>query len=360
MIVPPETPDPQTLAPWLQQHIQGFRGPLTIAPLRGGQSNPTFRLSTPTADYVLRRKPFGDLLPSAHAVEREYRVMRALQGSAVPVPVVHALCEDRSIVGTTFYVMDFVAGRVFADSRMPGLAAAERSGLFDAMNVAIAALHSIDPARVGLEDFGRAGNYVERQIARWSKQYRASVTQPIEEMERIIEWLSARLPADRGGRIVHGDYKVDNILFHPSERRVLAVLDWELATIGDPLADFAYHLMAWHLESDLFRGWAGENLTALGIPSERSYADAYAARTGIDQDTDWRFYLVFSMFRLAAILQGIARRAEAGNAADSDAADVGRRAVPVAQRAWQLANSQAAAQRGRPSPPATDRLEEPP
>lgn len=312
---------------------------MTVERLTGGQSNPTFRLSTPGAAYVLRRKPFGDLLPSAHAVEREYRVMRALSGSAVPVPQVHGLCEDPSIAGTTFFVMDFVPGRIFEDSRMPALAREERSALFDAMNTVIAALHAIDPAAAGLADFGRPGNYIERQIARWTKQYRASITQPIEEMERIIEWLPRHLPPEHGGRIVHGDYKVDNIIFHPTEARIVALLDWELATLGDPLADFAFHLMAWHLEQSLFRGWAGEDLAALGIPSERSYAEAYARRTGMGAATDWRFYLVFSMFRLAAILQGISKRAESGNAADAHAAQVGGQARPVAQKAWKIATT---------------------
>lgn len=336
---PPDMPDLATVRPWLERHIPGFRGTLSIAPLRGGQSNPTFLLTTPAANYVLRRKPFGVLLPSAHAVEREYRVMSALRDSAVPVPAVHGLCEDPSIIGAAFYVMDFVPGRIFVDSRMPGLAASERGALFDAMNELIAQLHTIDPVSVGLADFGRAGHYVERQVTRWTKQYRASVSKPIDEMERIIEWLPRHFPPERGGRIVHGDYKVDNIIFHPTERRVVALLDWELATLGDPLADFAFHLMAWHLEASLFRGWAGEDLAALGIPSEHSYAEAYAARTGIAVATDWRFYLVFSMFRLAAILHGITKRAESGNAADRAAADVGRQARPVAERAWRIASA---------------------
>jgi aminoglycoside phosphotransferase (APT) family kinase protein len=335
--MPPEIPDAATLTGWLEGRVQGFAGPLTVSPLRGGQSNPTFLLATPAAQYVLRRKPFGELLPSAHAVEREFRVMNALRGSAVPVPPVHVLCEDPALIGAPFYVMDFVRGRIFEDSRMPGLAASERAGLFDAMNTVIAALHVIDPASVGLADFGRAGRYIERQVARWTKQYRASITEPIDAMERIIEWLPQHLPPDSGGRIVHGDYKVDNIIFHPTEQRILALLDWELATIGDPLADFAFHLMAWHLEQSLFRGWAGEDLAALGIPSERSYAAAYAARTGLVVATDWRFYLVFSMFRLAAILQGISKRAVTGNAADAHAAEVGRQARPVAEHAWRIA-----------------------
>jgi aminoglycoside phosphotransferase (APT) family kinase protein len=334
-----ENPDPAALYPWLEEHIPGLRGPLTVERLKGGQSNPTFRLSTPSAAYVLRRKPFGILLPSAHAVEREYRVMRALHGLAVPVPRVHGLCEDASIAGTTFFVMDYVAGRIFEDSRMPTLAREERNAHFDAMNGVIAALHTIDPGSVDLAEFGRPGNYIERQVARWTKQYRASMMEPIEEMERIIEWLPLHLPPEHGGRIVHGDYKVDNIVFHPTEACVVALLDWELATIGDPLADFAFHLMAWHLEPTLFRGWAGEDLAGLGIPSERAYAEAYARRTGIAVATDWRFYLVFSMFRLAAILTGISKRAESGNASDAHAAEVGRQARPVAQKAWALVNA---------------------
>lgn len=336
---PPELPEVARITPWLAAQVSGFEGPVTVEPLRGGQSNPTFSLATPTARYVLRRKPFGTLLPSAHAVEREYRVMRALAGSTVPVPTVHGLCEDTSIVGTAFYVMDFMAGRIFADSRMPGLSRTERAALFDAMNGVIAALHSIEPDSVNLGDFGRAGQYVERQVARWTKQYRMAAAEPIEAMERIIEWLPRYMPTDHGSRIVHGDYKVDNIVFHATEARIVALLDWELATIGDPLADFAFHLMAWHLEASLFRGWSGEDLDALGIPGERSYAEAYERRTGLKVQIDWRFYLVFSMFRLAAILQGIAMRAESGNAADPHAADVGRQARPVAEKAWRLANA---------------------
>ncbi len=335
----PELPSADALVPWLGQHVAGFRPPLTVTPLSGGQSNPTFLLSTPGASYVLRRKPFGTLLPSAHAIEREHRVMQALSGTAVPVPRVHGLCEDASLLGAAFYVMEFVQGRIFSDSRMPGLARADRAAHFDAMNAVIAALHCVDPAAVGLGDFGRPDNYIERQVARWTRQYRASTDEPIESMERIIEWLPAHAPPSHGGRITHGDYKVDNILFHPSEPRILALLDWELATLGDPLADFAFHLMAWHLEPDLFRGWAGEDLEALGIPAERDYAAAYSRRTGLAVAVDWRFYIVFSMFRLAAILQGIARRAESGNAADRNAASVGRQARPVADKAWRLANA---------------------
>lgn len=334
-----ELPDPTRLRSWLSEHVPGFQGPVTPEALRGGQSNPTFRLRSSCGDLVLRRKPVGQLLPSAHAVEREYRVLRALVHSAVPVPVAHGLCDDPGVIGSVFYVMDYVPGRIFEDSRMPGVSRAERSELFDAMNQVISALHTIDPAAVDLADFGRTGKYIERQVARWKKQYYASITDPIDEMERLIEWLEARIPEDHSARIVHGDFKVDNIVFHPVESRIVALLDWELATIGDPLADFAFHLMAWHLEPDLFRGWAGEDLADLGIPSERDYAAAYERRTGTKTISDWRFYLVFSMFRLAAILQGIAKRVESGNASDPGASRVAHQARPVAARAWRLASS---------------------
>jgi aminoglycoside phosphotransferase (APT) family kinase protein len=334
-------PDPAVLTAWMQEHVVGFAGPLRVDPLSGGQSNPTFKVSARSGQYVLRRKPLGTILPSAHAVEREYRVMHALRVTAVPVPKMHALCEDASIVGSAFYVMAFVPGRIFMSALDPSLEPTERRALFAAMNQTLAELHSIEPASLGLEDFGRPSNYLQRQIGRWTKQYRASVTEPIPAMDQLIDWLPTYMPEERSARIVHGDFKIDNLIFHPTEPRVLAVLDWELATLGDPLADFAYHGMAWHLEPDLFRGWAGENLAALGIPSEEDYVQAYAAWTGLTEVPHWRFYLVFSMFRLAAILQGIAKRATDGTAADHDAASVGRQARPVAERAWQLASSQA-------------------
>jgi aminoglycoside phosphotransferase (APT) family kinase protein len=333
-------PDPAVLTAWMQEHVVGFAGPLSVQSLSGGQSNPTFRVTARSGEYVLRRKPFGTILPSAHAIEREYRVMHALRASAVPVPKTHALCEDASIIGSSFYVMDFVPGRIFMSALDSSLEPAERRALFAAMNQTLAELHSIEPASLGLEDFGKPSNYLQRQIGRWTKQYRASVTEPILEMDRLIAWLPNHMPKERPARIVHGDFKIDNMIFHPTEPRVLAVLDWELATLGDPLADFAYHGMAWHLEPDLFRGWAGEDLAALGIPAEMDYVQAYAARTGLAEVPHWHFYLVFSMFRLAAILQGIAQRATDGTAVDHDAAAVGRQARPVAERAWQLASSQ--------------------
>jgi aminoglycoside phosphotransferase (APT) family kinase protein len=255
------------------------------------------------------------------------------------VPAVHGLCEDPDIAGSPFYVMDFVPGRLFLSVSMPGVTPHERRALFDSMNGTIAALHSIRPEEVGLQDFGRPENYLQRQLARWTKQYHASVTEPIAQMERIIEWLPRHMPAERGGRLVHGDFKLDNLIFHPTQPRIVAVLDWELATVGDPLADFAYHVMPWHLEPDLFRGWAGLDLPALGIPGEEEYVSAYVRRSGLTHVPSWRFYLVFSMFRLAAILQGIAKRAADGTAADEAAAAVGRQARPVAVRAWELASA---------------------
>jgi aminoglycoside phosphotransferase (APT) family kinase protein len=324
----------------MQEHVRGFAGPLCAEALSGGQSNPTFKLAAASGHYVLRRKPLGSILPSAHAVEREYRVLHALRGTAVPVPNVHGLCEDASLIGSPFYVMDYVPGRIFLSPLDRDLTPTDRLALFRAMNETLAALHAIEPASIGLEDFGKPGNYLQRQIGRWTKQYRASVTEPIPAMDRLIDWLPKFMPEERTARIVHGDFKIDNLIIHPTEPRVLAVLDWELATLGDALADFAYHGMPWHLEPDLFRGWAGENLAALGIPSEEEYVQAYAKRIGLPEIPHWRFYLVFSMFRLAAILQGIAKRAAVGTATDQGAAAVGRQARPVAERAWQLASSQ--------------------
>lgn len=331
-----EGADTTALVAWMADHVEGFRGPMAMTPLSGGQSNPTFKLSAESGQYVLRRKPFGVLLPSAHAVEREYRILRALHETAVPVPRVHALCEDASIIGSVFYIMDFVPGRIYMSALDPTIAPAERSALFAAMNQTIGALHVIDPAAVGLDDFGRSTNFLQRQIGRWIKQYHASLTEPIPAMDRLIEWLPTAMPEERPARLVHGDFKIDNLVFHPREPRVIAVLDWELATLGDPLADFAYHGMAWHLEPDLFRGWAGEDLDRLGIPSEADYLSAYRKNTGIADIPHWRFYLAFSMFRLAAILQGIAKRALDGTAADLDARAVGRQARPVAERAWEI------------------------
>ena len=285
--------DEAALARYLADRIEGFSGPLRVEQFKGGQSNPTYRLSTPDRAYVLRRKPPGKLLPSAHAVDREYRVLSALAGTEVPVARTHLLCEDESVIGTAFYVMDCVDGRVLWDPSLPGLSPTERGAIFEQMNRVIAALHSVDPTAVGLADYGRPGNYFERQIGRWSKQYRASETETIEAMDRLIDWLPANIPPGEETAIVHGDYRLDNLIFAADRPELLAVLDWELSTLGHPLADFAYHCMSWHVPSGVFRGLGGADLAALGIPSEAEYVASYCRRTGRDGiDPDhWDFYL---------------------------------------------------------------------
>jgi aminoglycoside phosphotransferase (APT) family kinase protein len=324
---------------WMREHIDGFRGPLAAERFEGGQSNPTYRLVSGAGSFVLRRKPKGQLLPSAHQVDREYRVMRALATTAVPVPRVYGLCEDDAVIGSAFYVMEFLAGRIFWDPRLPGLAPSEGQAMFKSMNAVIAALHSVDYVPVGLAEFGRPGNYMARQIARWSRQYQASETDKQPAMDRLIQWLPRHLPPEGAARIVHGDYRIDNLIFHPTEPRVIGVLDWELSTLGDPLADFAYHAMAWRVTPELFRGLAGADLSALGIPTEEAYVAAYCERTGRNRSPDWEFYMVYSLFRLAAIMQGIAKRAIDGTAASSEAVELGRKARPTGEQAWALARS---------------------
>ncbi|MDR3534216.1 MAG: phosphotransferase family protein [Rhodopila sp.] len=333
------TPDAARLAPWLCEHVPGYQGPVTVHQLAGGQSNPTFCLSAPSGEYVLRRKPLGTLLPSAHMVDREYRVIAALAGTDVPVPRVYALCEDDTVIGSAFYVMEFVPGRVFHDARLPGVSPADRAAIFDSMCETIARLHKVDPIAVGLADFGRPANYMQRQLARWTKQYRATETFPIPAMDHLIDWLPAHLPQSDEVRIVHGDLRLDNMLIHPTEPRVVAVLDWELSTLGDPLSDFANNASTWRMEPDLFRGLAGEDLAGLGIPSEADYVAAYARRVGRAMPPDWDVYVTFNMFRLAAIIQGIAKRSLDGTASDPDAAALGRKAKPIADKAWGFAQA---------------------
>lgn len=318
-------------------NVEGFAGAMTVAPFTGGQSNPTFRLTAGDRHYVLRKKPEGVLLPSAHAVDREYRVMAALAATGVPVPRMLAFCDDSSVTGTPFYIMEYVEGRIFWDPTLPGLTPGERRAHFDELNRVIAALHTVDYAAVGLDDFGRHGQYVARQVARWSKQYVAAGIEPIPAMDRLLEWLPARVPSDDETTIVHGDYRVDNVIFHPTEPRMLAVLDWELATLGHPLSDFAYHVMAWRLKPSEFRGIAGHDLEALGIPSEADYVADYCRRTARSGIPDFEFYLIFSMFRIAAILHGVLARARHGTAASGDAIATGNRARVVADVAWRLA-----------------------
>jgi aminoglycoside phosphotransferase (APT) family kinase protein len=329
------------LEAWLAGHVADFRGPLAAAErFAGGQSNPSYRLDAGSRQYVLRKKPPGILLPSAHAVDREFRVMRALADTTVPVPRVCALCEDDTVIGSAFYVMEYLDGRIFWDQRLPEIAEpAERRAMFDSMNAVIAALHSVPYEAVGLGDFGRPGNYMGRQIARWSRQYRASETEPIAAMDRLIDWLPERLPPEGPPAIVHGDYRMDNLVFHKTEPRVIGVLDWELSTIGDPIADFAYHVMCWRVTPELFRGLAGVDFAALGIPDEQEYVAAYCRRTGRAAIDAWEFYMVYSLFRIAAICQGIAKRAIDGTAASAEAAAHGAIARPLAEQAWALAQS---------------------
>jgi aminoglycoside phosphotransferase (APT) family kinase protein len=307
---------------------------------KGGQSNPTYRITAADGRrFVLRRKPPGKLLPSAHAVDREYRVISALYPTGFPVARPHVLCEDEGVIGTAFYVMDYVEGRVLWDPALPGMTRAERARIWDEQNRVIALLHSIDYRAVGLEAFGKPGNYIARQVERWSKQYRASETGKIEAMDHLIAWLPHNIPPEAGTAVVHGDYRLDNLIFHAAEARILAVLDWELSTLGDPLADFAYHCMGWHIPPDKFRGMAGLDLEALGIPSESEYIRSYfkrAGREGVDSST-WDFYLAYNLFRIAAICQGIAKRVLDGTAASSFAQEAASKTVPLAELGWQQA-----------------------
>jgi aminoglycoside phosphotransferase (APT) family kinase protein len=324
---------------WLGAHVEDFSGPLSVEQYRGGQSNPTFRLTAGDRRYVMRAKPAPatKLLPSAHAVEREYRVMSALADAGIPVPRTIALCQDEGVIGRAFFVMECVEGRVLWDQSLPGMTRAERGAIYDEMNRVIAALHRVDYAAVGLADYGRPGNYFARQIARWTKQYQASETEKIEAMDRLIDWLPAHIPPGEETAVVHGDYRMDNLIFHPSEPRILAVLDWELSTLGHPLADFAYHCMSWHIPPGRFRGIGGLDLDALGIPREEAYVAAYCARTGRAPVGHWDFYLAYNLFRIAAILQGIMKRALDGTAASEQALDAGRRARPLAELGWEYA-----------------------
>jgi len=318
-----QTLDTQSLGAYLAAHIPGFRGPVSAEKFAGGQSNPTFKLTDANGQhYVLRRKPPGELLKSAHAVDREFRVITALQGTDVPVPRTYTLCEDDAVIGSMFYVMEYMEGRILWDPLLPEAADnAERSATYDAMNQTMAALHNVDVNAVGLADFGRPGNYFQRQLDRWSKQYRASETRRIDSMESLMTWLAARMPEDDGTvSLVHGDYRLDNMMFHPTQPRVIALLDWELSTLGHPLADLANQCMAWMLPRDgRIKGLGGVDRAALGIPTDEEYIARYCERTGRDGIDNWNFYLVFSLFRLAAILQGIVKRAQIGTASSSDA-----------------------------------------
>jgi aminoglycoside phosphotransferase (APT) family kinase protein len=328
--------DVAALEAWMRAHVEGFHGPLTVEQFRGGQSNPTFRLSTPGKRYVMRRKPAGKLLPSAHAVDREYRVITALAGSDVPVPKTFGLCMDEAVIGSAFYIMDFADGRVLWDGALPGMSNAERAQIYREMNRVIAALHQVDYGKRGLGDYGKPGNYFARQIGRWTKQYQASETEAIESMNRLIEWLPQNIPANDETTIVHGDFRLDNLVFHPTENRVIAVLDWELSTLGHPLADISYHCMSWHIPPGAFRGLVGHDIAALGIPAEKDYVAEYCRRVGREaiDPNDWDFYIAYNMFRAAGIAQGIMGRVMDGTAASQYAREVGKSARTLADLGW--------------------------
>ena len=335
--------DVAPLEAWMEANVDGFAGPLSVSQFKGGQSNPTYRLDTPSGRaFVLRRKPPGKLLPGAHAVEREARVMSALGSQGFPVPRIHGLCEDESVIGTPFFVMDMIDGRIVWEAHFPGMERSERAAHFDAMNATIAALHNFDPAAIGLGDYGRATGFVERQVARWSKQYFADTDAGrLPQMDAVVEWLEKHLPADPGdARIVHGDFRCDNMIFAADAPRVAAVLDWELSTLGDPAADFVYHLMMYRMPASIFAGLSGMDLDALGIPSEEEYVAAYCRRTARDHLPHIDYLAVFVMFRLAAILHGIKGRHVRGTASSSHAAAMIDRLEPLAELA--LAQAQVA------------------
>jgi len=339
--------DVAALQSWLSTRLDGFEGPLTVEQFKGGQSNPTYKLVTPSRSYVMRSKPgpADKLLASAHAVDREFTVMRALHGTDVPVPRMHLLCEDESVIGRAFYVMEFMPGRVLWDQSLPDIAKPDRAAYYDEMNRVIAALHSVDVNAAGLANYGKPGNYFERQIGRWTKQYQASITQPIAAMDQLMAWLPANIPASARDEsqvsVVHGDYRLDNLMFDATDPRAIAVLDWELSTIGHPLADFSYHCMSWHIPPGQFRGLGGVDIAALGIPDEKSYVRRYCERTGRADPAavmaDWNFYLAYNMFRLAGILQGIAKRVEMGTASSAQARQAAAGARPLAEMGWKLA-----------------------
>ena len=337
-VAPQHAFDAGRLSDFMREQVDGFKGQLQVEQFKGGQSNPTYLLTAGQQQYVMRRKPPGALLSSAHAVEREYRVISALAKTAVPVARTYALCEDDAVIGTAFYIMEYVPGRILWDPALPAMNPGQRGAIFDEMNRVIAALHEVDYGAVGLDGYGKPGNYLQRQVARWTRQYRASETEHVEAVENLIRWLPEHIPQSDETRIVHGDFRIDNVIFHPTEARILAVLDWELSTLGQPLADIAYHCMTWRMQAEQSRGLAGLALTSLGIPTEEEYLAAYCRRTGRSDisRSDWEYYMVFNMFRLVGILQGIAKRAVLGNAANADAVKTGKRARPLAQQAWRL------------------------
>jgi aminoglycoside phosphotransferase (APT) family kinase protein len=339
-VLPNHRFDEAALARYLAGRLPGFPGPLTVRQFQGGQSNPTFHLQADGRAWVLRKKPPGKLLPGAHAVEREFRIQQALQDSGVPVPRMALLCEDEAVIGQAFYVMSHVAGRVFTDRLLGGCAPEERAAMYDDMNAVLARLHGLDYRALGLEDFGKAEQYVSRQVSRWGRNYQASRTEELPAMDRVIAWLEANAPARDEAAIAHGDYRLGNLVFHPTEPKVAAVLDWELATIGHPLADLAYNCLPWRLPQASERGFADLDYRGLGIPDEAAYVARYAERRGRPDLPDWEYFLVFAMFRSAAILAGVYRRALDGNASDARALGVRHIFRDIAERAWALAQAQ--------------------
>jgi aminoglycoside phosphotransferase (APT) family kinase protein len=334
--------DAGAMQDYMRRNVEGFSGEISVEQFKGGQSNPTFKLTASNGRrYVLRTKPgpAAKLLPSAHAVDREFRVMDALNKAGFPAPRQHGLCMDESVIGRAFYIMEFVEGRVLWDQSMPGMSPGDRAAHYDEMNRVIARLHTIAYADIGLADYGKPGNYFARQIDRWTRQYKAAETETITAMDALIEWLPKHIPPGDETSIVHGDYRLDNLIFHPVEPRILAVLDWELSTLGHPLADFSYHCMSWHIEPGQFRGIAGLDLQALGIPPEDEHIAKYCERTGkaIRRD-DFSFYLAYNMFRLAGILQGIMKRYVDGTAASEQALQAGRSARTMAELGWRHAD----------------------
>lgn len=332
--------DTATLGKYLDAHIDGFSGLRSAEKFAGGQSNPTFLLSADSGQYVLRRKPPGVLLKSAHAVDREFRVISALADTDVPVADGYHLCEDDDVIGSMFYVMSFVDGRIFWDPSLGDSSNEERAAIYDEMNRVLAALHIVDIAAAGLSDYGKPGNYFERQVGRWTKQYLAAETETIEPMDELMRWLPEHLPADDGQvALVHGDYRLDNMIFHPTEPRILAIVDWELSTLGHPYADLAYQCMQWRLPSTgISKGLANLDRNALGIPTEAEYVEAYCRRSGREDISDWTFCLAFSFFRLASIVQGVLKRSLDGNASSTSAMQIGKMARPLAQAAMNLIN----------------------
>ena len=331
--------DAPSLERYLVDHLPGFRGPIEIRQFEGGQSNPTYFLHVASGDYVLRKKPPGPLLPSAHAVDREYRVMKALAGTGVPVPPVLLMCDDASVIGTPFFVMGCVDGRVFRQPHLPGVSAADRAAIYDDMADVLARLHGVDVAAAGLGDYGKPGNYYSRQIGRWSQQYLAAKTGEMLSMDRLMEWLPAHIPAGDESGIVHGDYRVENLIFHPTEPRIVAIVDWELSTLGHPLADLAYNCLTYYLPAEALGRTETVDSDRSGMPDEASYIEAYCRRTGRDGVPNWNFYVAFSMFRLASILQGVYARGLQGNAASTYALQRGAAAKLIADKAWEISQS---------------------